>query len=1169
MTTITTNPLKRVTSLEFSLINPDDIKRYGVCEVTQIDIYNKDKQANFSGANDPRMGPIDKDALCSTCHMNKDNCPGHFGYITLGEPAFNPLFMNKICDVLNCMCHECGSFIFQLSPEQCKLLLKMSNITRFKKLVKMSKVTYKKCMNCEAKRFKYIKSKIHLEAIHTNPKLKLKIKRDVYASEVMKIFSMMSDNMIELLGFDPETSRPEWMIFTVLPIVPPCVRPSISYGNNLRSEDDMMYKIIDILKANIALTNYRQKPHKSERNFTNNYIEFLQWNATVTIDNNIKGVPVSQHRNSGRPLKTLKERIKGKEGRIRGNILGKRVDFSARSVVDPGPELSIDQIGVPLYICMTLTIPEEVTKYNIDKLRSMVMNGPTTYPGANRLVKIINGKHKYISLNADLRIKPSMINVGDIVHRHLIKNDYVLFNRQPSLHKMSMMGHRIVPIEGRVLRLNPAVCKPYNADFDGDEMNIFLTQNHKSANEVSMITSVTKQLISPQSSSPNIGCIMDNIVGSMILSQDTTFLSEDDMDFILYSQPHKPYDNTLSLTKSMIPDPIDKHGRRWSGKQLISMILPSSLNYQKGDVKIVNGNLIEGILTKSTIGASTNSIIHVIINDIGIHEAHKFIDNIQIITNRFLMIHGFSIGYDDIKISNDISTQIDTILEISKHTALRYIDSIKPNNTSLSNFESFIFGILNKARSDIGSLVMKNIDKNNSLYAMIHSKAKGNLLNISQILGSVGQQNIQHKGSSGRVPTDCNNRSLPYYTQNDQSPDSRGFIRGSYVKGLSVDEFYYHMKAGRDGVIDTACKTADVGYLQRKILKSLEDITVAYDMTVRNEGKRIVQFAFGGCSFDPLRLEKQKLDILMMSNTQFRETYQWKDKTNKKLASREFIDLLNIRHEFQRRQLYKNMDRIMLPININRLIHKGKQNNKHGKHGKPLTIPYIIDQVNDLCSSLLINGNTSDVYPYSELNNYNMLLLRGLIKSKLSSKQIMESHALTKDQFDELINDIKMMYYKSLIHPGEAVGPIAAQSIGEPCTQLSVRGNTKVKVMINGKYMEPSIGNLIDEYMATKNKEVITTHITEDGNPSHVLPIPCEWDIKVPGLNYKTQEVQWKRVTEFSRHPPNGKLVRIRTKSGKTVVATLSHSFVTQKHGKPITTRGDQLKIGDKVPIMK
>jgi DNA-directed RNA polymerase II subunit RPB1 len=422
--------VKRIKRIEFEPVNPEEIKQYSVCEITTFELYEKNGEPKFGGLNDTRMGTIDKYILCKTCKQNTEYCPGHFGHIELAVPVYNTLFMDKIKKILSITCHICSSLIIDKNNKKLmNILTRIKKENRIQYIIKAN--TNKTCYKCLRKQPKYSKDGMMIfQTFSLNDGEEKKQK--IYASETYEILKNMSDEDIKIMGMSPESSRPEWCILTVLPIAPPCIRPSVVHNINLKSEDDLVYKLIDILKANQKLAIRLKNFHNKEDKYLNEYIEALQLHVITLIDNNVKGIPQYKQR-SGRPLKTLKERIKGKEGRIRGNILGKRVDFSARTVVGPDPSINIDQLGVPYKICKIITFPETVNYYNYKKLEKLIINGPHEYPGANFIVKKTKNDKE---IKLDLRYVKNDITIryGDVVYRHLLEDDYVLFNRQPSLN---------------------------------------------------------------------------------------------------------------------------------------------------------------------------------------------------------------------------------------------------------------------------------------------------------------------------------------------------------------------------------------------------------------------------------------------------------------------------------------------------------------------------------------------------------------------------------------------------------------------------------------------------------------------------------------------------------------------------------------------------------------
>lgn len=295
-------------------------------------------------------------------------------------------------------------------------------------------------------------------------------KKPLSASRIHEIFKRISDEDVKALGFDPRYARPDWFVITVLAVPPPPVRPSVMFNSSARSSDDLTYKLADIVKANQALRT--QELQGAAEHILQDYTRLLQWHVATLMDNEIGGQPQSFQR-SGKPIKSIRQRIVGKGGRVRGNLMGKRVDFSARSVITPDPNLGIDQLGVPRSIAMNMTYPEIVTRYNINRMRELVKNGPNIHPGAKTIIRD-DGKIvdlRYVKKSSDVHLE-----VGYRVERMIVDGDPVIFNRQPSLHKMSMMGHKVKVLPWSTFRLNLSCTTPYNADFDGDEMNMHVPQ---------------------------------------------------------------------------------------------------------------------------------------------------------------------------------------------------------------------------------------------------------------------------------------------------------------------------------------------------------------------------------------------------------------------------------------------------------------------------------------------------------------------------------------------------------------------------------------------------------------------------------------------------------------------------------------------------------------------
>jgi DNA-directed RNA polymerase II subunit RPB1 len=463
-----------VRGIQFCIMSPEEIQKRSVAEILTTETYVGTEPVK-NGLFDPRMGVIDNNKVCSTCEQKNTFCPNHFGHIVLAKPVFYAQFFEYVRKVCVCVCWRCSKLLIDAeSPEvQAILNKKLSRNKKFDLMYKICNKNKKKVCDmadgCGAKQPKITKEgvfKIGMEWKDVNIKDGAgaeEVKKQIFnAEDILRIFKRISDRDIELLGFHKKFNRPEWMICSVMPVPPPAVRPSVRNDTGQRMEDDLTHKLCDIVKANNAL---KQKIEKgASRDQLDVHVTLLQYHVATLVDNQIPGMGPSVQR-TGRPLRSMFERLKSKEGRIRGNLMGKRVDFSARTVITPDPNISIDEIGVPIKIAMNLTFPEIVNKYNIDSLTKLVRNGPDVYLGAKYVRK--QNPQRTIRLK-NLDTSTILLDIGDVVDRHMRNGDYVLFNRQPSLHKMSMQGHRVRVMPFDTFRLNASVCKSFNADFDGD-----------------------------------------------------------------------------------------------------------------------------------------------------------------------------------------------------------------------------------------------------------------------------------------------------------------------------------------------------------------------------------------------------------------------------------------------------------------------------------------------------------------------------------------------------------------------------------------------------------------------------------------------------------------------------------------------------------------------------
>lgn len=488
--------VRPIDRIEFSILRNLDVARMSALGKDTIGIDIPDLYDNMEpkkgGLIDTRLGVADNHINCATCGLNSSFCVGHPGHITLAEPVFHMGFINYVKKILSCICLKCSKLlVYKNEDELIEMLKNKSGKARFAEIKNISKnVSYcqKPGYGCGTPRSKIkleikkstavinIISETNLSGIQTEEGAfngKKKIRQILTPDDCYNILKNISDVDCMLMGIDPKKSRPEDMIHKIFPVPPVQVRPSAKAEFLAAStmEDDLTHKLADIIKSNIRIRKYKESLNDVTAKYTQDHIHLLQYHVATYYDNDSLSVPRAEQR--GKPTKSLTARLKGKTGRIRGNLMGKRVDFSARTVITPDPTIDINQLGVPLKIAMNLTFPEVVTPENIDRLQKLVKNGREKYPGANFVFPMSSLAIGKRIMPIDLRYgkEKVVLRYGDIVERHIIDGDYVLLNRQPTLHKLSMMGHRIKVIHNPDLstfRLNVAVTTPYNADFDGD-----------------------------------------------------------------------------------------------------------------------------------------------------------------------------------------------------------------------------------------------------------------------------------------------------------------------------------------------------------------------------------------------------------------------------------------------------------------------------------------------------------------------------------------------------------------------------------------------------------------------------------------------------------------------------------------------------------------------------
>jgi DNA-directed RNA polymerase II subunit RPB1 len=1061
----------KIIGIQFSILSPEEIRKGSVAEITSRETYNNNKPV-IGGLFDPRMGVLESGLICPTDGLDYMKTPGYFGHIELARPVYYIQYLSTVLKILKCVCFKCSKL--KISKTKYKQALKMLADARWKYVFSIASKIGRCGEDIEDGCGCLQPSKIRKEGLSTvyaewakdKPDLEggvilegdtgtstmvIKITPEI----VLKILKRISDEDVFFMGFNPLWSRPDWMICQVMAVPPPAVRPSVKHDAQQRSEDDLSHILVNILKTNNTLlekmkVNAMNEPVSNGASI-DDWTMMLQYFVAAQVDNKIPGVPTVAQR-SGRPLKTIKDRLNGKGGRMRGNLMAKRVDFSARSVITADPNISIKELGIPMKIAKNITKPDVVNDRNRAFLLKLVRNGDV-YPGA----KILERKNGVQITLRYMDRESIVLENGDIVHRHMMNGDIVLFNRQPTLHRMSMMAHvaRVMK-RGDTFRMNVADTKPYNADFDGDEMNLHMPQDVESESELKNLAAVPYQIISPSNNSPIIGIYQDSMLGSYQFTRENiTFTRQQAMNLLMMFDKVNAEElnkNSISsfdiLTQIMPPLSLRVKNKQFEETEQVQ----TSNNV----VELVNGKYVRGQMDKSTLGSGTKGLIHRTNNDFGSMTASKFIDDLQNVVTEYMKTSGFSVGISDLISTTETTTAISKIILDKKTEIKDIIDQTQIgafiNNSGKTNeeeFETQVNNLLNQASSDAGKAGLKNLGRDNRFVVMVNAGSKGSEINIAQMISCLGQQNVDGR----RIPYGFENRTLPHYSKYNDSMEARGFVESSYINGLSPQELFFHAMAGRVGLIDTAVKTSTTGYIQRKLIKGLEDLMVNYDMTIRTNKGKIVQFSYGEDSIDTMKVENQELPIASMTvqdmynyfNIQEEQlkpkalaaiftkqavTQLKKDLVEYRTSVEEYINLMQNNQKPIVQNIFKNKDEktVRLPVAFQHIIDNvaGQQRINSGSYVDitPLEALKMIKAGFDKLMQIYYAPPT--------------LLFKIMYFYYLSPIKLLCVKRFNRIALSVLIETIQLMYKRAIVTPGEVVGLVAAQSIGETSTQMTL-----------------------------------------------------------------------------------------------------------------------------------
>lgn len=863
----------RPSKVHFGLLSAEDIKRQSVCEVSQTILYYRGLPAS-GGLLDPLMGSVDRRHLCATCMHDARTCQGHTGHITLSYPVYHGGYIDTVLRVLRCVCYGCSRVC--AGEEEAQALLRAPRAARLQ--IAQGHLRGKKvCPHCGMPKPIYTRAPLGIHAEwHDDAPWESDEEREACAvpftpCTALSIMRHIPAEEVEMLGFDAARSHPERMVVQVVPVPPPSTRPAIysSEGSRSRGQNDLTIRLLEVLKRSHEVRLAIGKTPPIEVACTPvilDKIARLQFEVILLVQPpaRVPRPPGVTRVVGGIGSKSLSDRLRGKEGRVRGNLMGKRVDFSARCVITPDSFFECDRVGIPEKIAMALTVPEKVHNLNLASLSARVRRGAFDVRGARN---VIQTDGTVVSLTVE-QGRNVALRVGDVVERFLEDDDVAVFNRQPSLHMHGMQAHRVRIMPGNTFRLSLPTATPYNADFDGDEMNVHIPQGPAARAECLALMSISQKCITAQSNKPVMGMVQDGLVGLHILTEAGVLLEKAHACRLIGVTVH-------CARRLPAPCIVTSARRLYTGHQIFSVLLPGGTYVEPADadleralrerledapVLIRDGELLCGRIRKAHAGSSAGGIVDVLARDFsGVH-VMRFLSDAQRMIRAFLLHRGHHVGVADVLMEEEGQRRVHERLE----KATKLCEDIEreaagQGEDERMTAEGAIVRVLGKVLLQVGGIVDEHLQENNSIRTMVRAGSKGSFMNLAQICACLGQQSLEGQ----RIVSESGKRALPSFRQNDCSLGARGMVPNSFALGLTPTELFFHGIGGREGLVDTAVKTSQTGYLQRRMNKAMEDLSVDVRGHVVTSTGEVVSMRWGSDGFHPARLERNRLRSLM------------------------------------------------------------------------------------------------------------------------------------------------------------------------------------------------------------------------------------------------------------------------------------------------------------------
>jgi DNA-directed RNA polymerase subunit A' len=814
--------MQDIESLDFGIMDADKLQKIAVKEINKAEVYDADGFPVEGGVMDPALGVIDPGMTCQTCGGRIRECKGHFGIITLSRPVVHVLYTKKIRDLLRFACKECQSLVMKDEDRP----YRKSNMMN-------------ECPECGHE----------VEDVKLNkPYTFVEDGEELKPDEIQERFKKIPDDVAAKIGI--EGGRPEDLIITHVPVPPVTMRPSITLETGERSEDDLTHKLVDVVRINKRLQNNIEI--EAPDFIIDDLWELLQYHVATAFYNDMSSVPPARHR-SGRSLKSIIERVQGKQGRFRQNLIGKRVNFSARTVISPDPNIGINEVGVPYQVAKKLTIPKKVTERNYEQAMEWIERGSDEHVGANYVFQPDGSRRRITEENKDELMEVIEPGEGWKVERHLQDGDVVLFNRQPSLHRMSIMAHEVRVLPYRTFRLNLNVCAPYNADFDGDEMNLHVPQTEEARAEAEQLMKVQEHVKSPKMGGPIVGMLQDYVSGLYLLTQPDKTVSRE-----------KAY-NLLAESGEYEAELPEKE--EISGRELVSLFIPEDISLtinegEEDEVVIEEGQLVEGVLDEDALGDYGGEIIQQLSIEYGSDMVAEFINRVSRVGAIFLTKRGFSIGLEDLEVPEETTEKIRNLIEETIEDTEEILQDYEQGRMEAMTGQTLedtreikMTKRLNEVFTEIGDEISEKFDESSSAYVMADSGARGSMQNVTTMAGLLGQNSVREQ----RINRGYKDRTLSHFKKDELSPQSRGFVKSSIIGGLSPQEMFFHQMSQRKALMDKSLRTKTSGYMYRRVSNALQDLKVKYDQSVRNAQGDIIQFRAGEDGIDPQKSDRGKI----------------------------------------------------------------------------------------------------------------------------------------------------------------------------------------------------------------------------------------------------------------------------------------------------------------------